>query len=877
MGLAHALLFLTFGSTSAQFDKAYVVESVRSAASSSMGDVWSLLDLLAESIETGMITIDANTGRPDVVEVRKLLNAALHVSLSRDDALWLSYYDDIPGTGFGFALVNVSGAPNQYTSFSYPSFETCASFGLSGGCMVDHFVDQRTGENVPGAMLFGSQVVFGAEPCANDTQYNSSSERYSDLGYGYGYGYGNVPGCVVLPADVQTWVGAPYEEPYEAWSAYGYDSRETSHWWQNEAYRYCYILDGQYQPCYLLDAYRAVSLPGLGICALFELAWDIKLIQRILVDQITESSALVFILDGTTPSQVVVASGNLTTWDRSSGERFSIEQVESDAMHKAWEFMAHADRTDADDGISHITDDVWVRWIWLRDGRGIEWRIVVVQDIICPVGHGVDRRDAIGTCVACAAGKFADEPMHDCESCPSGTVAPITGSEACLPCNEGFFQTGGATRCERCIEPFTSIQSATSCDRCLDGWYSPESFNSAGGNMTCRLCPQHATCVDQSILVDAGFFRTSQASFVLYACPFGERACPGGANASKCITGYNGPACGACAWPGYFHSRVGDRCQKCEKSTRTFLCVTIIFVAVSAVAAFIVMERLIKRHKAAIQLYRASRTARLKIMIVCLQIIASVQESLQITFPSPFRGLLKLFSFLTFDFSLLPVACLTRYRYFESLLLSTLLPMALIGLLVITGLVRVHLSHKNGVDKVRASHIKGCLWIMFAFYPTTSSTIFDVLRPCQKFDEIGDFLYVDVSVKCGTAEHRSYVVYSIFMLVLITFGVPLLFASVLMTHRHLIAPPAKDDAMKYRLRASDTRLSSVTFLFSDYRPSFIYAEPIELIRRVFLVGGVKLLGGDGLQAALSALFALICVFYFDYTRPYSDKLTNLLG
>ena len=104
-----------------------------------------------------------------------------------------------------------------------------------------------------------------------------------------------------------------------------------------------------------------------------------------------------------------------------------------------------------------------------------------------------------------------------------------------------------------------------------------------------------------------------------------------------------------------------------------------------------------------------------------------------------------------------------------------------------------------------------------------------------------------------------------------------LFTAVLYRHRHLISPPAKDEAMKCRLRAGDTRLSAFTFLFVDYRPVYMFMESVELLRRVMLIGGVKLLGQGGQQAAFSALGALLYVFVFDYTQPYVDKLTNLLA
>ena len=581
-------LLLTFVSTTAQFD-ADLLPTVHSAITGKIGEVWSVLDFLGQAIETGMIAVDASTGRPVVEDVRKLMNSATHVIQAKDYVLWMSYYVDAPGNAFGYSMVNVSGVSNEYTFFQYAPLETCVSFGHNNGCMVDQFVDQRTGEPVSGAMMYGAQRVFGAELCVNVSEYatkNGSAEEgemgYVGSGYGYGYGYGDTTECLVLPADVSTWVGPPYSEPWDGWSTYGYDrlSAETLRWWLNQPYPWCSVVDESYQPCYCLSSYRAASLPGVGRVALFELSFDIASIREVVGKTVgDESDALVFVLEGKT-SRIIAASDNTTTWDEVDGDILEVEQLASSAMLRAsWNFMSDAARTDADDDVSHIVDGIfWLRWIWLDDGHGLVWRLAVSSRIVCPAGYGVDRDDAIGSCFACNPGTFSDEASRDCARCASGTVAPISGSEACVPCQRGFFQNDGATQCERCIMPYTSAERATLCDMCTDGWYSPELLStSAGlGNIRCEECPTHATCTDSQMVVNVGYWRRGRGSKELYECRYGANACPGDLsrnvtacpirNDPYCACGYSGPLCSECAQRYRLtSSATGQECEPCHE------------------------------------------------------------------------------------------------------------------------------------------------------------------------------------------------------------------------------------------------------------------------------------------------------------------------
>lgn len=663
----------------AQFDQADLAVTVRGALSARLGDFWALLDFLGEATETGMVEIDEDTCRPRTEDIRKLLNSATHATRSNKEVLWFSYYVDIPGASFGYAMPNVSGVTNEYTFYGYPpSRETCVSFGLDGGCMVDQFVDQISGEPVPGDMLYGGQRVFGAEPCANASEYATTNDRVNGSAYNEtdSYWYGDHPDCVTLPADVTTWISPPYSEPWDPFTEYFHHDLETGalRWWSNEPYEYCFVVDNEYRPCTILSSHRAVSLPGVGICSIFEASWDIASIHSIVGRAVAgDSTALVFVLEGTTSRIIAVSDFDVTFWDAATGDAFKVEQVESAAIQAAWTFMSDTARADADDeGVSHIVNDTyWLRWVWLEDDYGLMWRVSVVQTIECPVGYGVDRI-ATGSCFACSAGTFSNEVMLDCINCPSGTVAPIAGSEACVPCRSGWYQNDGATQCERCVEPYTSVERATRCSLCMDGWYSPRS-----DNISCAPCPQHATCVNQMISTDAGYYRSGPASFVFHECFQGQACLGGNATPSLCGTGYSGVLCAVCE-PGFVFSF--GHCLDCD-----LLSYNTATVAVSVIVALVLVVNGLKRSKRfSATMESVSFSAEFKVIFATLQILGVYATTLSDVLVQPLKGFLERLTSLTgvrHLFGGLGVSCAHhKLGLFKAqLLIATGLPIVLSG------------------------------------------------------------------------------------------------------------------------------------------------------------------------------------------------------
>ena len=209
---------------------------------------------------------------------------------------------------------------------------------------------------------------------------------------------------------------------------------------------------------------------------------------------------------------------------------------------------------------------------------------------------------------------------------------------------------------------------------------------------------------------------------------------------------------------------------------------------------------------------------------------------------------------------------------------SALVPVGVVILIALSARLRAHFSvDAETRRRIFALHVKAALMVCFIVYPTTSGTIFEVLRPCQHFAYEGLFLPVDLSKRCGTATHLAFVLFGSAMLLVITCGVLIVFTVLLYKNRDHISPLAKDELAKIRVREANCSLDSISFLFKDYKCSCLYMETVEMLRRVVMVGGIKFCGEAGLRCGVGTMMALLSIFLYEHVMPYENSQTNLLA
>ena len=97
------------------------------------------------------------------------------------------------------------------------------------------------------------------------------------------------------------------------------------------------------------------------------------------------------------------------------------------------------------------------------------------------------------------------------------------------------------------------------------------------------------------------------------------------------------------------------------------------------------------------------------------------------------------------------------------------MPLGVVALIALSAGLRAHFSvDAKTRRRIFALHVKAALMVCFVVYPTSSGSIFEVLRPCEHFAYEGSFLPIDLSKRCGTATHGAFVLFGSAMFLVIT-------------------------------------------------------------------------------------------------------------
>jgi predicted outer membrane repeat protein len=318
-----------------------------------------------------------------------------------------------------------------------------------------------------------------------------------------------------------------------------------------------------------------------------------------------------------------------------------------------------------------------------------------------------------------------------------------------------------------------------SCQLCETGTYSLLSYSSLDEMSqieVCQRCPSEAdTCYGSTMDLKSGFWRLSESSDVIFACPTGTAGCQGGNESGNglCHEGYHGPLCSLCD-DGYGLSKSTYTCIRCRE-TNGFDEIAIIFFLF--IGLFLLSVLWYQFHPAAKKIHnfedfillvvkkcqrdnRTDRTstpreliqsarvmskrlfARLKVYITLYQILSVLPFVLNMTFPNPLSFFIYCWKFLsgTMSDSTLPACNTHSYDFIDSLVVETISP--LIVVLLIFGARSLHLlSHSSrassetdptplqgSLSKTKAIYFTIFLVWTYLILPAVSATIFQTFR-----------------------------------------------------------------------------------------------------------------------------------------------------
>ena len=247
-----------------------------------------------------------------------------------------------------------------------------------------------------------------------------------------------------------------------------------------------------------------------------------------------------------------------------------------------------------------------------------------------------------------------------------------------------------------------------------------------------------------------------------------------------------------------------------------------------------------------------------------------------VSFTGVYQRFLDGLEVFNFDLGwILSAGCVLDVDFHDRLLVSTLCPIA--GLLFLAGVYaaasRVNRGSVETLEGIWHKHVSLVLLLTFLVYASVSSVLFKTFA-CDKLADGKDYLRADYRIQCDSSEHRAFMGYAGFMILLYTVGIPAFYGVLLFRDSDVLK---RDQPDRERL----ARATSTSDLWKPYKPSVFYYEVIECCRRILLAGVVVFIYPDtAAQVAVALLMAVVFAMLSEGLAPYAsrwDTWTNRMG
>jgi len=486
-------------------------------------------------------------------------------------------------------------------------------------------------------------------------------------------------------------------------------------------------------------------------------------------------------------------------------------------------------------------------------------------------------------------------------ACPAGSQRMDAEVYQCLPCELNFYRGSDQAACVECPSdfPMTLEPGATSLDDCVTdaGFFELEMPEGERVSLSCRDVDLHDRLDCRSNLVGLtvetvpivpGFWRISNHTLDIRKCPE-ERFCRSSAEARAgfgdrlCSAHHRGIYCVECEEGFGMHS---GSCRECNEGTlrreRFVLSLwSILFMALAVLPSIWLLIKSFSKGKLA----KAGIDSRVFIRAGLLEEIGvNIRIALgffQVYFL--FAGTVGLFdsdaffafkSIFDLDFGSflrsLPVACVVDLDFYGVLLLYTVYPITVCGLMCAVALcvTRPCLSDRFPIVAGKA------LWISeqigFFIYPGVSSTIFSTFL-YEGFE--GYFaLRADYSIDYESNSSQFWRKYAALMIAVYPIGVIVAFAILIHKFQVWSRIDAKDRSnLQVQLRGA------VAFLSRPYR--FSYFECLEFFRKLLLTSVFLLVRQSSTRVANAffLLIAQVALVWIAVFRPYRAQANFFLA
>jgi len=169
----------------------------------------------------------------------------------------------------------------------------------------------------------------------------------------------------------------------------------------------------------------------------------------------------------------------------------------------------------------------------------------------------------------------------------------------------------------------------------------------------------------------------------------------------------------------------------------------------------------------------AAIRSKIKILLVCHQILVQFPSILSVDLPENFSNYLDGMDWVNLDLaSIISWTCLANTSFYQQLLAITILPLVTCFLIFVVYWIHDYFSPRTDLKERYMQIFYALSFIMFG---TCSTKVFQTFL-CEDFDDGSSYLKADYSVSCNTSTYKIYRAYACCMLLVYPIGIPILYA-----------------------------------------------------------------------------------------------------
>jgi len=182
---------------------------------------------------------------------------------------------------------------------------------------------------------------------------------------------------------------------------------------------------------------------------------------------------------------------------------------------------------------------------------------------------------------------------------------------------------------------------------------------------------------------------------------------------------------------------------------------------------------------------------KLRILVSLVQVLTPLGIVYSIPFPNIFDSMLRWLNVFELNLiEVMPLACIFDTSYHSTLLLRTLLPLAVLAILYFIrewavrkaeAKSKTHEADAFFFAWVKDGTVTVAFFLLFLIYPSTSQNIFYAFQ-CLSIDDGRNLLRADLSIDCDSAAHWGFWFYALLMMFVYPFGTPALYFCILWYH-----------------------------------------------------------------------------------------------